>query len=195
MKTFASPGRGSSYSDTNHLPLPPPSRLTRAWACRGLAPNGGACHKMSIFQLVTPGFTMSIFVSLRKNTSERGTIRELRRVFKTVALLPKGHTTGRGQKPKRSPKGRSASPGTRPGVASSGRPRGGGQIDLGGPKRRDGSGRHGQQRAEGTNLGCDRGWSSYAPARGLTNRHTGLAEDLKQSRHRQGCCDTRARRA
>ena len=89
----------------------------------------------------------------------------------TVAPLPNGLTTGRGQRPKRSPKGRSASPGTRPGVASSGRPRGGGQINLEGPKRRGGSDRHGQRRAEGTSLGDCRGWSSYALAPGLTNRH------------------------
>lgn len=112
-----------------------------------------------------------------------------------MALLPKGHTTGRGQKPKRSPKGRSASPGTRPGVASSGRPRGEGQIDLEGPKRRCGSDRHGQQRAEGTDLGCDRGWSSYALAPGLTNRHRGSAENLKQRRNRRSCSETRSRRS
>lgn len=121
---------------------------------------------------------LSMMARLRKNTSERGTIRELRRVFKTVALLPQGPTTGRGQKPRRSPKGRSASPGTRPGVASSGRPRGEGQSDLGGPKRRGGSDRHGQRRAEGTNPGIVRGWSSYALAPGLTNRHlAGSYED------------------
>lgn len=49
----------------------------------------------------------------------------------------------------RSPKGRSVSPGTRPGVASSGQPRGEGYSDLGGLKRRGGSGRHGMRRQRG----------------------------------------------
>ena len=42
-----------------------------------------------------------------------------------------------------------------------------------GPKRRGGSSRHGQLTAAGTNLGKVRGWSSYAVAPGLTNRHMG----------------------
>lgn len=56
---------------------------------------------------------------------------------------------GVGTNAERSPKGRSVSPGTRPGVASSGRPRGAGQSDLGGLKRRGGSGRNGTPRAWG----------------------------------------------
>ena len=77
----------------------------------------------------------------------------------------------------RSPKGRSASPGTRPGVASSGQPRGEGQIDLGGLKRRGGSGRNGQQRAVGTTLGISRGWSSYALRSGASYRNRCLEEE------------------
>ena len=44
-------------------------------------------------------------------------------------------------------------------------------ADLEGQKRRGGSDRHGQLTAAGTGLGKVRGWSSYAFAQGLTNRH------------------------
>lgn len=78
---------------------------------------------------------------------------------------------GAGTDARRSPKGRSASPGTRPGVECSGRPRDAGHARSRGPKRRGGSGRHGQLTAAGTGFGKCRGWSSYAVTQGLTNRH------------------------
>lgn len=56
---------------------------------------------------------------------------------------------GAGTHARRSPKGRSASPGTRSGVASSGRPRGEDRIVLGGLTRRGGSGRHGTAEGRG----------------------------------------------
>lgn len=90
----------------------------------------------------------------------------------TVALDAEAHH-GAGANAKRSPNGRSALPGTRPGVASSGQPLRAGHREAGGLKRRGGSDRHGQQKAAGTGLGKVQGWSSYAFAQGLTNRHIG----------------------
>lgn len=91
----------------------------------------------------------------------------------TMAPGPVAADHGAGTYARRSPKGRSASPGTRSGVESSGRPRGGDHDDLGGLKRRGGSDRHGQRKAVGTGFGIVRGWSSYAFPQGLTNRHWG----------------------
>lgn len=93
----------------------------------------------------------------------------------TVALDAEAHH-GAGANAKRSPNGRSALPGTRPGVASSGQPLRAGHRVAGGLKRRGGSDRHGQQKAARTGLGKVRGWSSYAFTRGLTNRHAAPIE-------------------
>ena len=96
----------------------------------------------------------------------------------TVAPLGMAYH-GAGAHAERSPEGRSAPPGTRPGVASSGRPRGEGRTDLGGLKRRGGSGRHGTRRQRDQPR-HDRGWSSYAFTPGLTSRHGAIRGRTQQ---------------
>lgn len=87
---------------------------------------------------------------------------------------------GAGTNARRSPKGRSVSPGTRPGAASSGRPRGAGQSVPGGLKRRGGSGRNGTPRAEGTDPG--HGAGRPLPSLKGSPAGTGTPESVRDAR-------------